>query len=104
MDLNYKDVTPIGEHLLIEMDVSEDKIGRIILPDSVKDQKDGGMTTAKILKIGGDAFCDYNKGVPLPVEGEFVICARYCGLRIETKQGNHRICKDQDVIAVIKRS
>lgn len=101
--MDSKDIIPIGPHLLIEMEQTEDKIGSIYLPDKVKDQKDLAMSTAKILAIGGDAFCDFNKGVPLPVVGEAVICATYCGKKLETKDGNHRICRDDDIIAVIRR-
>jgi len=105
MDLNHKDIIPIGPHLLIAMEQTEEKTpGGIIIPEKVKDQKDIASTKAKIIAMGSEAFLEYNKGAPMPEPGDYVITARYCGIIVDTEQKNHKICTDEDVIAVIKRS
>jgi len=103
MDLNYKDIIPIGPYLLIEVEETEKKTsGGIIIPDKLKDQKDIASTKAKIVALGGEAFLEYHEKTPVPSPGDLIITARYCGLNVETEQGNHKICKDEDVIAVIR--
>ena len=103
MELNYKDIIPIGATLLIEMDETEEKTpGGIILPDKLKEQKDLSSSTAKIVVLGKEAFLDLEKGTPMPEAGYNVIVATYCGKTIKTKQGNSKICRDEDVIAVIR--
>jgi len=101
--LKATDIIPIGATLLIEMDEVEEKTGGgIILPDAIKEQRKLSSSTAKIIALGDEAFLDFEKKTPMPEEGEHVIVATYCGKTINTKQGNYKICKDEDVIAVIR--
>lgn len=103
MDLSFKDIIPIGPHLLIEVEETEkETAGGIIIPDKLKDQRDLSSSIAKILAKGDEAFLDYEQETPIPEVGEQVITARYCGLKVDTIEGTRTICKDEDVLAVIR--
>lgn len=101
--INPKDIIPIGPYMLIELEKVEDiTAGGILLPDKLKDQQDLASTTAKILAMGHECYLEYEKETPVPEDGDMVITARYAGLKIDTENGNHKICKDEDVVAVIR--
>jgi co-chaperonin GroES (HSP10) len=99
MDIN---IIPVGPHLLIDMGSVEEKTaGGIIIPEKSRDQQELSSTKGVVVALGAEAFADYMEGTPIPEQGDQVIVARYAGIKLE--DGNQRICKDQDVIAVLKR-
>ena len=100
---SVKQITPIGAYLLVEKQrVEEVTSGGIILTPKHRDQLQLGALKATIVALGHEAFLDFHKGTPMPSKGDYVVTARYAGLDIDCVEGVFSICKDEDVIAVIK--
>ena len=104
---------PEGAKVIVKPDsVEEVTKGGIILPETVKSDKQVAVTRGKIIAIGPLAditFCESNDGVEKRKAkiGDKIIYARYGGAIITEKKDDGtrkelRILNDEDVVCLIK--
>lgn len=86
---------PLGDRVIIEVDEKEQKVGSIILPDSVKDRM--AQTRGTVVALGEIS----NMGLENWIEiGEKVIVNKYQGIKHEIDDVEYRILRADDVLAV----
>lgn len=97
---NTSGIIPIEYKVLVLIDKSEEKIGAIFIPDSVKDQKDMAEVKGTMIAHGGKAFEDF--GDPRPKSGDRIMIAKYAGKLVSGADGKeYRIIQDKDVSSII---
>jgi len=86
-------VQPIGDRVLVqEIEIKEEKIGSIYIPDTAKEKPQQGAVVA----VGDDE--ELNKKLKV---GDTVIYAKYGGTEIKIKGEKYIILKLDDVLAKI---
>ncbi len=90
-----------GFRVIVRPDVSDEKVGNIIVPDPARDQIDRAMMTGTVMSIGKDAWDGYGKGEPWAEVGETVVFGKYQGIIYTDTDTDikYRILNDEDILA-----
>ena len=94
------DIRPLHDRLIVRrLEEGEQKIGRIIIPDTAKEKPQQG----KVLAVGNGRVNDDGKRVPLDVRsGNLILFGKYAGQEIKLDGEEYLIMKEDDVLAVIE--
>lgn len=90
---------PMGYNVLVALDVVEDKIGSIFIPDKHKERENSASEKGRIVGVSPMAFKggDWD-GVAPPDVGDVVLFQRYAGTEFEGDDGRkYRIIADADL-------
>lgn len=101
---------PIGYRVLLEPEKVEEKVGNILMPDEVRDQKQFRQSRGVIVAMGDLAFTKGNpKGAeylvlsPRPKVGDTVLYREYAGYAFKDEEGNpFTMVDDDEIMAVIE--
>lgn len=102
---NNSGISPLDTRVLVLPDTIEEKTsGGIFLPDQRKEREGWAQTRATLIEAGANAFMDWGDAARKPIPGDRVVIAQYAG-STATHDGadgqKYRICKDEDVLAVL---
>lgn len=103
--LNRSGISPLDTRVLVQTDDAETVTkGGIIKPQMLTQKEDWAQTRATLIEAGANAFMDWGDEARKPLPGDRVIIAQYAG-STATHDGadgqKYRICKDEDVLAVL---
>lgn len=100
--LNRSGVVPLDLRVLILPDAAETKVGSIIIPDSITDQKKMAMCKGTLVAVGENAWeeaASRSAAFRRPAPGDRVMIAKYGGVEIKGRDGaDYRLMNDEDVI------
>ena len=92
-------IKPLHDYVLLEKEVSEKKVGAILL---TKEEKKGNV--ARVLALGEG---EKKEGKLFPIEGikvgDEVIYREYSGTEYEEGEKKYLLIKSEDIIAVISK-
>lgn len=101
--MNTSGFAPLDLRVLVLPDPVEEKVGSILMPDSVKEQKRWAQARGTLVAVGDNAWEEAKRRAPLfraPVPGDRVLYGKYSGQTIEGGDGRqYQIMNDEDVIA-----
>lgn len=94
-----KKIRPLGEKILVEPVLSEQKTpSGIIIPDTAKEKPQEGVVVA----VGQGKYLE-GKLVPLEVKkGEVVLFSKYGGDEIKVEGKEYKILSESDILAIIE--
>jgi chaperonin GroES len=100
-NLDPETIQPTEYRVLVKLDAVEEKTkGGIVLPGEVKNRRQMAQISATLLKVGGNAFENWQAPVPKP--GDRVLIAKYSGERPPLEEDQvYALCNDRDVVAVL---
>lgn len=103
--VNISGICTLDTRVLVRVDDAEKvTAGGIIKPQMLTQKEDWAQTRATFIAAGDNAFADWGDAARKPVPGDRVIIAQYAG-STATHDGvdgqKYRICKDEDVLAVL---
>lgn len=93
---------PIGDRLLLEIEVKEQTIGGIIIPDSVKT---GDHKIAKVVSTGDGVYTQQGVKVPMTVKvGDRVLLplGEMAIQKIKLGDKEYYMCREMDLLLVIR--
>ena len=91
---------PIQCKCLVLPDEAVEKIGSIVVPDSVRDKQKMRTVKATFVAAGGNAFEDYAE--PVPVPGDRIYVAVGAGIIHKGPDGReYRIVNDDDIAGIL---
>ena len=101
---------PIGYRVLLEPEKVEERVGNILMPDEVRDQKQFRQSRGVIVSMGDLAFTkgnpkggDYLVLSPRPKPGDTVLYREYAGYAFKDEKGNpFTMVDDDEIMAVIE--
>ncbi len=107
-DIEMTIENPLGIHpvefkVLVKADQVKEQIGRIVLPDTVRDKEQVAQERGVLVAMGGRAFEDFKE--PLPKKGDRVLFNRFAGAIIKDEKdrsASWRLLNDKDINAVLK--
>ena len=89
-----KELQPINQHVLLEVEASEEKTASgIIIPDTAKEKPQNGTVVA----IAADTE-DYKVTVKI---GDTVLYGKYAGTEITIEGENYLIMNESDILAIV---
>ena len=93
-------IRPLHDRLIIQrLDEGEQKVGRIIIPDSAKEKPQQG----KVIAAGNGKSKDDGKRVPLDVKaGDLILFGKYSGQEIKLDGEEYLIMREDEVLGVIE--
>jgi len=93
-------IKPLGDRILVKrVELEEEKIGSIIVPDTAKEKPQ----EADVIAVGPGRLDDDGKRIPMDVKkGDRVLVSKYGGTEIQIDGEEHLIIRVEDVLAVIK--
>lgn len=93
-------IRPLHDHIVVQrIDEGEQKVGRIIVPDSAKEKPQQG----KVIAAGDGKSKDDGKRVPLDVKpGDSILFGKYSGQEIKLDGDEYLIMREDDVLAVVE--
>jgi len=92
-------VRPLGDRILVKRLEEDDKIGSIIVPDSVKEKSQ----KAEVIAVGEGKKTDEGKLISLEVrKGDKILIGKYAGTDIKINGKEHIIMKQEDVMGIFK--
>jgi chaperonin GroES len=91
-------IKPLGDRVLIRpLEQSEEKVGSIYIPDTVKEKPQEGTIEA----VGPGTYKE-GKLVPLEVKvGDKVLYGKYSGTEIKKDGKDFLIVRESDILAII---
>lgn len=93
---------PVGWKLLLLMPAKSEKVGTIIMPDSVQEIEKQGSMCAYVLDVGAEAYTDQNRySTPWCKKGDYVIIKAFEGTRFEIGGRELRLINEDTVQAVV---
>lgn len=99
---NPSGFTPLDMRVLVRLDKAEEKVGSVILPDSVVEQKKWAQTKATFIEAGENAFREWAAST-VPGSGSRVLIAQYAGKTHKGRDGqDYVICNDEDILALVE--
>ena len=104
---NPASLVPLEFRVIVKVGKIEEKIGNLILPDSVRDKDVHHQCEAVFIRGADLAFTDASghKLPRSPQAGEKVVFAKYAGLPFKDKDNNlYRIANDKDIACVIEEN
>ena len=96
-----KELQPINQHVLLEIEASEEKTASgIIIPDTAKEKPQEG----KVVAVGNGKLLDDGKIHPLDVKkGDRVLFSKYGGTEVNVEGEEHLIIREDDVLGIIEK-
>ena len=91
-----------GWRLLIKPREAPDKQGSIILADVTKDQTKFAAVVCQVMEIGPDAWKGDRFNGPWCKVGDWILIAKFGGLRFKIGKDEYRIINDDEVLAVVE--
>lgn len=103
---NNSGITPLDTRVLVRTDDIGDKFEgtSLLRPETTKEKEDWAQTKAILVEAGANAFIEWGDSAPKPKPGDRIIIGRYAGstaLHDGADGKKYRICKDEDVLAVL---
>ncbi len=91
---------PLNDRILVErIEESEQKQGKIIIPDTAKEKPQQG----KVIAAGPGRLDDNGKRVPMDVKvGDRVLYAKYTGQEVKIDQEELIVLAEKDVLAKVE--
>jgi chaperonin GroES len=87
-------IKPLADRVLVLPAPAEQKVGDIIIPDTVKEKPQRG----KVVAVG-----EGTKDDPMVLkEGDEVLYGKYAGTEIENNSEKYLMMRQSDVLAVVK--
>jgi chaperonin GroES len=98
-DKSKTKLIPLGDRLVVQREVSEEKTaGGILLPDSAKDKPTRGV----IISVGDGRILDDGSRAPLQVKaGDKVLFTSYAGEQIEVDGEEFLLMGESEVLAIL---
>lgn len=95
-------VRPLHDRLIVQrLEVSEERQGAIVIPDSAREKPQQGTVLAAGLGKSNEA----GNRVPLDVKaGDTILFGKYAGQEIKLDGVEYLIMKEDDVLAIQERS
>ena len=92
-------VRPLGDRILVKRLEEDDKIGSIIVPDSVKEKSQ----KAEVIAVGEGKKTDEGKLISLEVrKGDKILIGKYAGTDIKIDGEECIIMKQEDIMGIFK--
>ena len=90
---------PLGDHILVELEVKEEKTASgIFLPDTAKKEK---PQTGKVIAVGKGKVAENGKLIPMEVKaGDEVMFAKYIGAELKMNGIEYLVISERDVYGV----
>ena len=92
---------PVGFKVLVKMDKVESHVGKIIIPDKVRDKQQIQQDIGTIEAMGSNAFID--EGDIIPDFGERVMINRHAGVTITDPddRSSYKLVNDKDINIIL---
>lgn len=103
---NQSGIRPFDTRVLVLLDDVETKTaGGIIIPDQRLEKEGWAQTRGTLIAAGDNAFIEWGSEAAKPTPGARVLVAQYAGSSskhtgIDGKE--YRICKDEDILALLE--
>ena len=93
------DIRPLHDRVMVRrLDDGEQKIGRIIIPDTAKEKPQQG----KVIAVGNGKLNDDGQRVPLDVKtGDLILFGKYTSQEIKLDGEEYLIMREDEVLAII---
>ncbi len=89
---------PLGDRVLIRFVEAEERIGGIIIPDTVKEKPQQGIVEA----VGDGKFGDDGKRRPMDVQpGDKVLFGRWAGTEVRLGDKEYMVLHQTEILAVL---
>ncbi len=88
-------------NVLIDQDVTQEKLGSIFLPQDRQEKDKHQQTKGVIVLMGAKAFEDIETEATKPRVGDRVLFAQHAGTFYRDGDKEFRIVKDKDIVAVL---
>lgn len=93
-------IKPIGDRILVEPAKTEEKVGRIYIPDMAKEKPQEGI----VIALGTGRITDDGKTQPFPVKvGERVLVTKYGGTEIKIDGNDLKVVTTDDIIGILEK-
>ncbi|MBC8453883.1 co-chaperone GroES [PVC group bacterium] len=92
-------IKPLGDRVLVQpLEITEQKKGGIIIPDSAKEKPQEG----KVIALGTGKLDDDGKVIAFNVKkGDKVLMPKYGGTEVKLDDVEYQIMREDDILAVI---
>jgi chaperonin GroES len=91
-------IRPVGDRIIAQKVVQEQKKGGLILPDSSQDQ-----IIFEVVAVGPGKMTDQGSMIPQPVKvSDHILIEKYAGQEVTLDEEDYIILKADDVIAVLE--
>ena len=94
---------PVEFKVLVRPEVVEEQVGRIILPDIVRDKEQISQDKAEIIAVGGNAFEGWEP--PIPKVGDRILMNRHAGYTMKIQEDGrrveYRVINDKDITLIL---
>jgi chaperonin GroES len=93
------DIRPLHDRVIVRrLDEGEQKIGRIIIPDTAKEKPQQG----KVVAVGNGKLNDEGQRIPLDVKaGDLILFGKYTSQEVKLDGEEYLIMREDEVLAVI---
>src|SRR5881396_3048222 len=93
------DIRPLHDRIIVRrLEEGEQKVGRIIIPDTAKEKPQQG----KVIATGNGKVNDDGKRVPLDVKaGDLILFGKYTSQEVKLDGEEYLIMREDEVLAVI---
>ena len=93
-------VRPLHDRIIVErLEEEEQRVGGIIIPDTVKEKPQQG----RIIAAGSGKAKDDGKRIPMDVKaGDTILFGKYSGQEIKLDGHEYLIMREEEVLAVVE--
>jgi chaperonin GroES len=101
MSSNKINLRPLGDRVVVEPQVSEDKTpSGIVLPETAKEKPQKGT----VLAAGPGRLADDGKRIVMDIKnGDLVLYTKYGGTELKIDGKKLLILKESDILAIVER-
>lgn len=91
-------VTPLGDRVVLKvLDVTDEKVGSLYVPDSAKEKPSEG----KVVAVGPGRLTDEGDRLAMEVKkGDTVIYGKWSGTEVEVDGDRFIVLRESDILAV----
>jgi chaperonin GroES len=91
---------PIGDRILVEPAMTEEKNGRIFIPDAAKEKPQEAI----VMALGTGRILDDGAKQPFPMKvGDRVLVKKYGGAEIKLDGKEFKVVETDDILAIIEK-
>ena len=92
-------VKPLQDRILVKrLDLEEEQVGGIIIPDSAKEKPQEG----EVVAVGpGKVTDDGKRQAPEVSAGDRILFAKYAGTEVKSDGEEYLIMREDDVLAIV---
>jgi chaperonin GroES len=92
-------VRPLRDRVLVRrIEEAEEKVGRIIVPDTAKEKPQ----SAEVIAVGSGRFLDSGERVPLTLKaGDRVLLGKWSGTEVKIEDEDYLILKEDEILGVL---